>query len=349
MQIIVGALRRVGVGLCAMTLLGILALGNVGSVWAAAVCSDTPGVGDWILCEENDDSLLQIDARGVTIETTSSNTHGVRSRHTGTGNSAIVVRTAPDPQNPGLVKLSTITTGGNNAHGIYGHRSGGSGLVQINVNKAKITTTGLQADGVNGLFQGDGIFRTTVRDSSIVAQGQRSASIFGRHFKSGHIQINVRNTKIETRSTAVDSDGRTTAHGIWGWISRPEGTGNIDINVLGGLFETAGTVSHSIVGQHPGTGDVEMDILLDASVVTEGRQAYGILGWQQQNGSVDLNIRGTTVNTKSTQVGTNGRTSAHGIFGVVQNPANTGDLAIKVQDSSIETAGIASNGVYGLN
>ena len=392
-----------------MALLGAFAPGHMP---AAPVCSDAPGDGDWILCEESGASNVEIEADGITIGTTGDDDGGVHGRHTGPGDIEISVGSGdPDPQNPGLRKPSTIATGGDRAHGVYGehggdsgavvmnigdaesrttiatggndahgargHRSGGSGLVQVNVRNVQITTEGTFSDGVNGRHQGSGKFKASVRDSSIVTRGRGAAGIFGDHHQSGDIEIDVRDTAIATESTAVNNQGRTTAHGIWGWMRNSAGTGNIaidvqggsiktagtdsntiygrhhgdgriDIDVTGGLFETAGTVSHSIVGQHLGTGDVEMNVQ-GASVVTAGRQAYGILGWTQRDGNVDLSIRNTAITTDSTAVASNGRTSAHGIFGVVQGAANTGTLTIDVQGSSIKTAGVASNGVYGWN
>ena len=334
----VSTVCRVASGLLALS--AAFGMGNASDARAAAVCSDTPGSADWILCEENGASDIEIEADGVTIGTTGSGEHGIRGRHRGTGTNAATVR------------------------------------------NSKITTAGALTDGVNARHEGSGKIKVYLHGTSIVTGGRNAGGIFGDHLGSGGIEIDVRDTDISTESTAVDGNGRTTSHGIWGWMrnlrgngnididvqggsirtagtdsntiyARHQGTGKIDIDLQGGLFETAGRFSHSIVGQHRGDGAVEIS-MRDATVVTAGLQAYGIFGWQQKNGDVSIAVRDTTVTTESTAVAPerpfNGRsTLAHGIYGSVEGAANTGSLAIVVRGGSVETAGADSNAVYGRN
>ena len=269
-----------------------------------------------------------------------------------------------------------IQTTDNAAIGVRG-RHKGTGVNAITVLNSKIMTAGALTDGVYARHEGNGKIEVNLRSTSIVTKGRNAQGVFGDRLKSGDIEIDVRDTTIATESIAVNSRGRTTAHGIWGWmrdgtgnidikvqggsiktagvdsntiLALHQGNGNIGIDVRGGTFETAGQVSHSVVGQHRGDGNVEIN-MRGATVITAGLQAYGILGWQlgrqQKNGDVRIDVRDTAVTTKSIAVGTNGSTLAHGIFGVVSGASNTGSLTIKAQGGSIKTSGISSHGIYG--
>ncbi len=269
----------------------------------------------------------------------------------------------------------TIETTANNEIGVRG-RHHGTGVNAITVLNSKIMTAGERTDGIYARHNGNGKIEVNLRGTSIVTKGRNAQGVFGDHTKSGDIEIDVRDTTIATESIAVNSGGRTTAHGIWGWmrdgstgnidiktqggsiktagvdsntiLALHQGNGNIGIDVRGGTFETAGRVSHSVVGQHRGDGNVEIN-MRGATVITAGLQVYGILGWQQKNGDVRIDVRDTAVTTKSIAVGRNGTTSAHGIFGVVSGQSNTGSLTINAQGGSIKTSGISSHGIYGLH
>ena len=112
-----------------------------------AVCSATPGTGERIECTQPDTSSDQIrlTPKGIDIDTTESDAHGVYGHHEGTGRIFIDIETGA-AEGGGLIR-NDIDTTGDDAHGVYG-RHVGSGNIDIGGQNLHITTAGEDASGV---------------------------------------------------------------------------------------------------------------------------------------------------------------------------------------------------------
>ena len=211
-----------------------------------AVCSNTPAVENWIACTEDATSTddITINAKGVDIDTTGDDAHGVFGEHSGTGNVDIDITSAIDSDDN--IVRSTIDTTGDGAHGVFGwHLGDAGGAVDIDVQFTTIITTGAGAHGVVGWHR-----RTSgaandvainVLDGSITTTGSRSHGIYGDHQGPGNITIDVEFATIKTSD--LNNVGDTSSHGIYGnHISM----GNVDIDIRGGSITTKGEISHGV-------------------------------------------------------------------------------------------------------
>ena len=97
----------------ALYLFAVLAFGaGNASAQQTAVCSEAPGTGERIDCTEDADSSDDIDLtlKGVDIDTTADDAHGVSGHHEGTGKVFVAIQTGFD-EGGDLIRNYIDTTG----------------------------------------------------------------------------------------------------------------------------------------------------------------------------------------------------------------------------------------------
>ena len=253
---------RHGIVFCLALLLGSLCMGDA---QAAAVCSNTPGSADWILCTKastaNDD--ISIDVDGVAISTTAASTPGIKAEHAGgtssdSGNITIDVT--------GTATKNTISTTGNMAEGVYGKHTG-FGDVDVDLEAITITTTG----GVPSVTTGGAV------------------GVRAEHTGTGDVDIDATGVSIST--TGSSEIGSLASHGV---MATHAGDGDIDIDIEGKTtgttttpttITTTATAAYGISAQQltPFTGGTQQATsgniaitLEDTQINTSGVSATGI-------------------------------------------------------------------------
>ena len=338
---------RVSRWVLALALAALLALG-AGDAWTAAVCSNTPGTGDWVYCEESDGSTDDIDISlsGVMIEVPE------------TSNDAAV--TGHQNQALGHVDIdvegSNLTATADGGAGVLGRIFVGNGDndedVDIDVRNTDITTSGTSktlisgttffAHGIHGYHDGSGDLDINTKFSIINTMGDHASGVYGLLVGSGNLGITVDNTEITTMGVH--------ARAVYGQLSPYGSDGDVDIDVRDTMIETTGDSSYGVGGLHRGTGDGDIDIDVQRTTIeTEGASAYGIYGNGEDGDTAgmlgDDATREVHINSGNTTIVTEGA-SAHGIWGRYET---NGGLTIEAQGGSITTEGNTSYGVYGYH
>ena len=225
---------------------------------------------------------VSLTTQGTSITTKGNHAHGIWARRGTPPNQTL------DPVGLGDVRIlfkdSTVVTGGNEAHGIYGYRYGtgsnsGDGHVDIRSENSTITTTGTEAYGILGWRQdtGNGDVIINLNGGSTRTFRYLGHGIYGLHYTAGtgNIKITATNHAIWTAGTEHrPNQPNTTAYGIFAYQANP---GNIDINLgLGSSVLTEGDNSHGIVAYSLSDADARrIDITLDGSVTVKG-EAQGV-------------------------------------------------------------------------
>ena len=143
---------------------------------------------------------------------------------------------------------------------------------------------------------------------------------------------------IDAQNLAITTNG-FDAYAIYG---KHEGTGDINIMVKDGTIDTMGDYAHGLYGKHEGTGDINIDAQ-NLAITTTSDHAYGIHGYREDEmdqgatGNVAIGVQDGTIETMGK--------FAHGIFGLYQGPAGGDDIDIKVKDVTITTT---SDDAYGI-
>ena len=111
-----------------------------------AVCSDMPGTGERIECTEDADSSeeIRLSLKGIDIDTTEDNAHGVSGDHEGSDKIFIDLQTGLD-ENGDLIR-NIIDTMGEGASGVYG-RHVGSGNIELGAQSARYHHDGSEFPG----------------------------------------------------------------------------------------------------------------------------------------------------------------------------------------------------------
>ncbi len=266
-----------------------------------------------------------------------------------------------------------IVTKGHAAWGVFGQivrskEAGDSndGNLVVDVRGADIRTNGgssppsvgNNAHGIYAQSQVDGDIDIFVENSAILTYGQDAYGIFGDHFGTGRLRIEVRNTGVDTLGTATDSVyNRNSSFGILGGH---HGTGDVAIRADGGAeVETAGAGSHGIyafrwnsVAGQLGGGAIAVRADGGASVATKGAGSHGIYAWNSgtgHHGTGDVAIRadgGAEVETAGA--------GSHGIYALrwnsVAGQLGGGAIAVRADGgASVATKGADSHGIYAWN
>ncbi len=262
------ALVLVLVGVVALAALGRL---GVEETRAEAVCSDTPGAGQWVKCTENADSTkdIIINLEGVNIAPDGDRDHGVEGSHKGKGNISITVR--------GTADSNSISMSGRGKDGI--HAAGqGEGSIDIDVDDVTIITTGDgYAMGVsatqsfitfrkdNRSFDGAYHVKVDVDESSITTSGQVGYGVRARldgpnaEVITGEVEAKVINTDITT--------GGQSATGIESVISTNV-QGDNTVTVTGGTVTTSGGNAKGIFASSTGSVGTSGDVLVRVTGAT---------------------------------------------------------------------------------
>ena len=230
---------RLGLVFCFVLSLGVLCTGNA---QADAVCSNTPGDGDWISCTEGAASTndIDIDVDGVAISTTNDGEHGIFATHAG--------GTATTP-----VNIMIDVTGTSAKNTISATAIGAS-----------------QTTGISGAHTGTGDVDIDVTGVGISTAGASGWGVHGSHTGTGNVDITIEGT---TTGRTISTTG-AQAHGVFGEHS---GTGNVDIDLEDIAITTTGLMSGNTEGvrvEHTGDGNVAIDATgVSISTVTSPRKS----------------------------------------------------------------------------
>ena len=329
----------------------------------AHVCGETPAAGQYVLCTASGDGDVDIDIDGVEIEP-GTGSPGIEAYHSGTGDIEISVGDG-----------STIELSADGWHGIEANHIG-TGDIEITVGDGSTIDTGIGGVGIRagrgpdvpGAVSGAGRIAIDFGGgSSISARGAHGIyafqaaktaggdiaiesnggsitvdgasgkyGIYAAQQSSGDIVIDLSNFDILSKSKKVNPDSDPASHGITAWIYR-DYAGDIDIDARGGSIETRGASSYGIYARHEGTGDIDVAIYRDHSIVTTGARASGITaGTSGGNvGDIDIDARAGSIETRGA--------SSHGIHVVHEG---TGDIDVATyRDHSIVTTGAGASGI----
>ncbi|MYJ72507.1 MAG: autotransporter outer membrane beta-barrel domain-containing protein [Rhodospirillaceae bacterium] len=360
-------------------LAGILALAVLASAapvqaQTTPVCSDTPATGQRIECTEDAASTddIAIDTSGLTIDTSADDEPGIGAFHAGEGTIAIESRS------------DSITTAGQNSHGIEGRHTGASGDVFLRVLNAEIETmrTGASADahGIFGETTASGRLDAFLRGGSIATLGDGSHGIFlGHKFAgsgpAGPLTLDVGGIAIETSGENAygiiaerESDGdirvilRDATIGTAGTESRgvfagqdsgakADIVGDVRIDLLGGVrITTKGERADGSVAQATGNdpsvrSDVTVTARGDNSIVTEGDSASGVIAQRYNGGAGNVNFNGGVGNVLMDLRGLSVTTGGSAAHGVYAIHFGTGDIDIRLSGGGVTTRGVGARGV----
>ena len=374
----IGVRSRIGV----ICLSALLALGAKNApAQQTGVCSETPGTGESIGCTEDAASSNQIKLtlKGVDIDTTGDDVHGVYGHHEGSARIFIDLQTGLDEEAGGLIR-NDIHTMGERAHGVRG-RHAGSGNIEIGGQNLHITTVGDGSHGVTAYLgyrpavpespdlppEAAGNINIVVWGSTIETAGSGSLGIYAENYGGeGRIDIRVENSTITSMSEGFGSRGiygvrrgTTTGDanvtvddvnittksrsGIGIDIDHAgEDTANITIDVERGRIDTAGYNGYAIRGfRSLGTGNIDIDVI-GTVINTMGTHGRGIDAYMYQNNG-DIDVYAENMNVTST--GEQG----HGMRTRFQVPADgeqAGDILVDVRGGSITTKGVFAYGLY---
>ena len=346
-----------------------------------AVCSATPGTGERIECTQPDTSSdeIRLTPKGLDIDTTEDDAHGVHGHHEGSGRIYIDIQTGL-AEGGGLIR-NDIDTTGDDARGVYG-RHVGSGGIDIGGQNLHITTAGNESEGVIGFLgyhtgfpvpidsppEAAGNIRIVLSNSTIETAGFVSHGIVAEHHGgAGRIDITVKDSTITTlwesytggkgiyalRIGTTTGDVVVTVHdtnittkgasGIGINIDHDgEDTANITIDVERGRINTAGRSSHAIRGVRSlGAGNIDIDVV-GAVIDTTGDRSRGIDAYMYQN-SGDIDVYAENIDLTSTGA------ISEGIYARFQKStsAAAGDIFVDIRGGSIEMKGANSYGIYG--
>ena len=329
---------------CARTAIGVIALLAVGasnaSAQQTAVCSTMPGTGERVECTKAADSSDDIDLtlKGIDIDTTGDEAHGVYGHHEGTGKVFVAIQTGFD-EGGGLIR-NYIDTRDDDAHGVYG-RHVGRGNIFLGGQNLHVTTAGSSSNGITGYLgyrqatpespdpppEAAGLIDIGVSDSTIEVTGNYSHGIFAEHYGGeGQLRIDVRDSTI----TAL-SDGDFGGSGIYG-LRRGTATGDATVTVSNTNITTTGRGGIDV--DHAGEDTANLTIDVDRGrITTAGRNGFAVRGYRHRGtGNVDIDVVGTVINTTGT--------SARGIYGYMY----TNDGNIDVYAENIDFTSTAERG-----
>ena len=341
----------------ALCLAAALALG-AGEARADAVCSDTPGVGDTILCSvaASTPGTIVIDARNLAISTAATNDRGIEGQHRGgegvvdfdltggsvaaTGDGGVGIH-AWRSSNSGDISITTtnldVTAGGAAGSGavrsIWVQHWGVGGAVDLDLTGGSLeaTTLGSSAYGVWGYYSsGPGTVSITAKDRITVTAtaGQYAYGLNGRHEGSGDVSIT-------TENAAVTATGGTAAYGVLGWHAGASGA--VDLDLTGGSVTAAGPSAYGVYGVGTPSGGISITTENLDVTATGGQQAYGVYGYHYgTSGDVDLDLTGGSVAAAGD--------STYGIRGQL---SGSGGVSITARDLAVTAEGLAGQGLSG--
>ena len=296
------------------------------------------------------DGAIAIAVTGGSLSATGSSSHGIYSFNRASGNIDFDTKDV------------TITTGGSNAHGIYGVLSeGSSGDIDIDVRGGSIKTRGSAANAIRAHIWAApaGDIDIDVTDGAIIETAGTGGAhaIFARHEGTGDSAIRMSGGAVTTKETnahglrarhsgmgdaaIVVTGGAVTttkagARGIF--ANRTGGSGKISIAMSGGSVATAGAGATAIDGRNTGTGALAVSISGDAAVATAGAGATAIAATHTGTGALSFSMSGGSVGTRGAL--------SRGIV-VSRSGTGTGGVDVDVQGGSVTTEGNSAHALLG--
>ena len=236
---------------------------------------------------------------------------------------------------------ASITTEGDNAHGVYARNEGIGQVEALNVDGASITTMGDDAHGVyayntggtmdapnTGGVKAFNIGTVTVASGSYGVYGLNEGVISTTDIHGVWAENTNENSDISVKAESIGSGASITtmgdgAHGLY--ASTTYGTGRVEaINDAGSCTQAGGTTPR-------------------ACIQTSGDSAHGIYARTDGTGGVNIQNSGTI-----TTMGT----AAHGMFahntGGTTDARNTGGVKA-LSSGTMEVTGTDAYGVYAFN
>ena len=296
---------------------------------------------------------IDIDAVGIDIDTMTTERNvaieGVHAWHEGNGNIDISIAGQVDGME---TTPSMIDTAGADSFGLYAQHFGIGDLI-ITLQDVEIRTLGTRADGLllrhgqlrqSDQHRGSGHLTVDLRTGVTINTAEDSApGIFADHANT--VMEDVNHAILTAQGVSITTAG-IESHGAR--FARINGPGDVRMSFRDSTVETGDRGSVGVYGYRPGVGagnvliDVRNSTIHTKSTATDANgqtRSDGILGWHQRGtGDVDIDVQGSSVTTAGE--------ISFGIFGLHQS---TGDVGIDVQGGSIDTAGTSSHGVYGLH
>ena len=350
------------------------------------MCSNAPGVGDWVECTVASGVTqdIDIDLANPSISTSAAaRAHGVYGHHQGTGRIDIDLNGAGITtegrfangvygrhEGAGAVDIDiqggSITTADSVAIGVQGrHLGGGAGGVGVSARNVVIRARGQSSHGLLGLRQGDGSGDVAVsaNGAGITTEGNYAHAIMGSQggMSTGGVSVDVRDSSLETK-------GLFNSYGVYGIIENAASTADVAIALSGGSVKTAGSDSYAVHAASGGAGDRVSIALNAAALTTSGARAHGVYGYRASAGGIDIDIQGGSIATTGARghgvwgyhAGSGGidiemdgvavETAGARTYGVLAyHVGASGDIAVDMRDGSVKTSGAGALGVYARN
>ena len=151
--------------------------------------------------------------------------------------------------------------------------------------------------------------------------------------QSGDILLDVQGGMITTKNVFA-----------YGLYNQHEGIGLLDVDVRDleiktestGIYRETGTLSHGIWAQHTGDGDIRIDVR-DGSITTADSFSYGIYGTHRGTGNIMIDTRdGHTITTTGV--------NAHGIVAYHYGEEDSRTIGITV-GGTVDAGGAGAHGV----
>ena len=213
---------------------------------------------------------------------------------------------------------SMVETFGGNASALRSNQRG-SGDAAIAVRNSVLTTHGAKSEAIRNILVNEGgAARIRVDGSRVITHGVRAAGVHLHSQGSG-----VRDAALEMYDSAVVTHGN---------------------NAFGVGMERVGSRSGGTVSAR----------IARSTLVTHGYVALGLQVKSKGAGDVEIDLEDVNVETRSTDLDSDGDTYSLGVNGVVgsisESGAGTaGDVSIRTRGGSILTHGILSRGIQGAH
>ena len=175
-----------------------------------------------------------------------------------------------------------------------------------------------------------------VNDFDITAAERSHHGVWGHHFGSGDIDIDVTGGVIRVGKTPVTGDNGE-AWGIAGVLEYNK-AGRVLIDASDVDIDTKGQFSFGVYGLSRGPDGVRIDVR-DSTVDTADETAHAVVGWAHNGASsLDIDVTGGSIGT-----------AGQNAYGVHGQSRGAGDVVLDVRDAAIVTRETNANGVFGWN
>ena len=304
-------------------LFGAACLLGAAEAQAAAVCSNTPGANDWVVCQESGATDIDIDLTNPAIATSVANEHGVHASHTNTGAGKTDIEVAG----------GSISATGQGGYGVFAHQRGAGGVSIVLKGAVEIASAN---NGVYGRI-------TNTANEATIAVDVRGGSISATDANEGGAGVWIEQSgrggiDIDLAGATVSTKGADTAHGIVGEIWSSGSTAAISVDATEVAISTTGSNAHGVYASHAGAGEIDIG-LKGVDISATGRNALGVYAVQSGTGEIDIELEGGSVSTTNH--------FGHAVYGYALGAS--GGVDIGLERVRVSTRGYSSYGVYGYN